>query len=284
MRGIEDDSQPLHLAEQLLPLGIERRACIGAMGIPPRPVMPGAHCPQAIAIRPLEMRKRDTRICPLEREDIADRQSRRVGPGIERPLPARHMRVEPRGIDDLDEFPRLLHRPIPSELPLRLGPGLLGRMPPRQRIVGRHKPADLRGNDEAESPPTQLRERHRRISPVGLVGPPPRPLPGIDLPHGQAEIAIPFERVHREIEMGIDGEHVQRPRRGGRKSLWGHGASGTRNPMPKDGGVARAPKRAEPASGARDGMSDAIVIPTAKARGHRRAPPPTRSSPSLSRS
>ena len=207
MRRIEDDPEALHRLEQFLPSSVERRACIGAVGIPSRTVVPGAQCPQAIRMRALEMRQRHHRVGSLEGEDVADRQPRRVGAGRKRPLPARHLRVEPCGVDDLDELPRLLHRPIPGELPLGLSPGLLRRVPPWQRVVGRHEPADLRRHDESEASPTQFRERHRRISPVGLVGPPPRPLPGIDLSHRQAEIAIPLERIHRQIQMRINRKH-----------------------------------------------------------------------------
>ena len=57
----------------------------------------------------------------------------------------------------LAHFARRFHRLVPSELPLRLGPGNLGRMPAGEQAPLRDIAADLRGDAEPHFTPPHLR-------------------------------------------------------------------------------------------------------------------------------
>ena len=111
-------------------------------------------------------------------------------------------------IGDLHHFARLLHRGIPLKLGLRLGPGLLGRMPTWQRIIASHISGNLRGHHEADPACAQLGQRDGGVAAVGLVLQAAGLFAGVDLGHREPQVAVPFHRIHGQIEVGINCKHI----------------------------------------------------------------------------
>ena len=153
------------------------------------------------------MADRDHRIGALEREDVADRQPRDVATAFRRREPSRDVGVESGAIDDLHHLSRLLHGAIPVELGLSLRPGLLGRAPAGERVVGGYEAGDLRGDDQADLATPEIRKRDDGVAPVGLVAEAAGPLTLVDLRGGDSQVAVPLHRVHRQIEVGVNREH-----------------------------------------------------------------------------
>ena len=207
VRGVEDHPQSIHFGDQFPSGGIERRRGIGAVGVAARAVMGRSHGPQPGAVRPLQMSDRDHRIGALERKDVADRQPRDVATAGGRREPSRDVGVESGAIDDLHHLSRLLHGAIPVELGLGLRPGLLGRVPAGERIVGGYGAGNLRRDDQADPATPEIRKRDDGVATVGLVAEAAGPLTRVDLRGGDSQVAIPLHRVHRQIEVGVNREH-----------------------------------------------------------------------------
>src|SRR5690348_8503951 len=79
-------------------------------------------------------------------------------------------------------------------------------MPTRKRIVRRHITGDLGGYHQPDVSPPQLGQGYRSLAPVGLIG--QALLPLADVGDRQGKIAIPFQRIHREVQVSVDGEHT----------------------------------------------------------------------------
>ena len=65
---------------------------------------------------------------------------------------------------------------------------------------------DLCRHAEPDAAPPHLGERHRPAPAIGLVG--EMLLPRANLLDGPREIAVPFERVHGQVEMGVEDQHA----------------------------------------------------------------------------
>lgn len=115
------------------------------------------------------------------------------------------MRLESGAISDLHEFAAFLHRPIPRQLRLRHRPRLLRRMPALELAARRDIPRDLRGDAQPDAAAPHLRERHRALTAVGLIG--ESRFAATNFFDGASEIAIPFDRVHRQVEVCIHYQH-----------------------------------------------------------------------------
>jgi hypothetical protein len=72
------------------------------------------------------------------------------------------------------------------ELRLGLRPGLLGRTPAGERLVGGHEGGDLRRDDQADPASPEIRQRDDGVAPVGLVCEASGPLARVDLTGGDA--------------------------------------------------------------------------------------------------
>ena len=146
------------------------------------------------------MPQREDRVRSFEAQHVADRGALDVRVAAHRCT----CRSRPR-ISDLHELAALLHRAVPGELPLRHGPRLLWRVPAGQRVVRRDVPRDLGRDAQANASPAHLRKRHRAAPRSGLSV--MRVLARADVVDGTREVPIPFERVHRQIEMGVQDQH-----------------------------------------------------------------------------
>src|SRR6185503_897975 len=113
-------------------------------------------------------------------------------------------------ITDLDHFTRLFHGAIPGQLSLRLRPGLGGAVPSRQSVLGLHIAGDLGRHTEADPATPHFRERDRSFAAIDLVGETGFAL--ADFVDGPREIAVPFQRIHRQVEVGIKNEHDRYPK------------------------------------------------------------------------
>src|SRR3954471_7434695 len=95
-------------------------------------------------------------------------------------------------------------------------------MPTRKRIVEADVPRDLRCHAQAETPSPHLAEGHGSTAAI-------RPilhavLATADLLDRARQIAVPLERVHRQIEVRVKNEH------GLRSGHWRSGRGTTRPP------------------------------------------------------
>ena len=120
--------------------------------------------------------------------------------------PALQMRLQTCDILDLHHLPRFLHRPIPGELPLRLRPCLFRRTPAQHRAVRLvlHS-RDQRRDTKTNSAPAHFRQSNCSPAPIRFVG---HPLfAQADFVDGARQIAVPLQRVHGEVEVGVKDEH-----------------------------------------------------------------------------
>ena len=117
------------------------------------------------------------------------------------------MGIEAAAVDDLHHLTGLFHGAIPLQLRLRLRPGLLGRSPAGERVVWGDVAGDLRGNDEADLAPPEIRKRDDGVAAVGLVGEAACPFAGVEFAGREPQVAVPLHRVHREVEMGVYRKH-----------------------------------------------------------------------------
>ena len=115
------------------------------------------------------------------------------------------MLLQTRAVPDLHHLPRLLHRAIPGQLPLRLRPRLRGRMPALERMRRLHVTRDLRRHDEADPAAPQFGQADRAPAAILLVG--LAVFSRADFGQGPRQIAVPLQRVHRQVEMGVEDEH-----------------------------------------------------------------------------
>src|SRR5436309_3309259 len=107
------------------------------------------------------------------------------------------MRPQASSIFDLPHGTRFLHRAIPGELALRLCPRLLRTVPPKERISRFDVAGDLRRHAKPDVAAAHLRKRDRAITAILLVR--EAALPFTNLSDRPTQIAVPFERVHRQI-------------------------------------------------------------------------------------
>jgi hypothetical protein len=115
------------------------------------------------------------------------------------------VRVEIGAADDRLHLAAPLHLAVPCQLRLGHRPRLLGRVPSWQRVAALHVARDLRRHHDADPAAAELVERHRAAPAVGPVGHPALACP--DLVDGPREVAIPFDGIHRQIEMRINHQH-----------------------------------------------------------------------------
>src|SRR5947209_7751891 len=116
------------------------------------------------------------------------------------------MTVQRVAVANLPQLAALLHRPIPRELTLGRRPRLLGRVPSGQRIIWRHVPGDLRGDAQPDAAATHFLERHRSAAAIGFVRQTAFALANlVDRPR---EIAVPLERVHRQIQVRVEDQQA----------------------------------------------------------------------------
>ena len=75
MGHVEDDAEPLHLAQQLAAACGKTAARVRALRVDARPVVRRTHRAQALLVRALEVRERHDRVGPFEAQDVPDRQA-----------------------------------------------------------------------------------------------------------------------------------------------------------------------------------------------------------------
>src|SRR6266404_4930415 len=114
-------------------------------------------------------------------------------------MPKRLELLQSRRVLDLQHFAELLHRAIPGQLALRLSPCLFRTMPSRQRIARLDVASDLRCDTETDAAAPHFRKRDGSLGSVLLVR--QSFLALTNLGSGPREIAVPFQRVHRQIEV-----------------------------------------------------------------------------------
>ena len=153
--------------------------------------------PQAAGECALQVAKLNDRVGAFEREDIADR---RVGRRVV--LPQGDVAGERPPVANLHQLAAFFHRAIPGELPLRLRPGDLGRVPARQRIAVGDVAGDLRRNAQADLAPPHLSKSADALAAIELVG--LADLAAANLVQRPRQIAVPLQGVHGEIEMTIN--------------------------------------------------------------------------------
>ena len=143
----------------------------------------------------------DQRIGPFETQDVTHRLA--VIGGTIGPLG--DVLLQAGEVTDGDYLTRVDHRFVPGTLPLRLRPGLFGRMPARQRIIGRHVPRNLRGNHQTDISLPQLGQRDGRFRPVGFIG--HTGFAGAEVADRLPQIAVPLQCVHTQVQVRVDDEH-----------------------------------------------------------------------------
>ena len=183
---------------------------------------------QSLFVSALQMIQRDDGICSFKTEDITDGQfTRGRGPGQavigrarcliaprrtgHRPpcpfvLQKVEMILQTRRVPDLHHLTALFHGAVPGQLSLRLRPGLFLRTPAEHGTVGVVlDPGDQCGDTQADSSSTHFGEANSAFASVRLVGHPFFALANFLQRPGQ--VAIPFQSIHRQIEVGIKKEH-----------------------------------------------------------------------------
>ena len=119
-----------------------------------------------------------------------------------------HLQVslQPFGILDLRHLPRFLHRAIPGKLPLRLRPRLLLGAPPKDRAVSIVRDArNLRRDAQPDPAASHFRQTNRALASIRFVRHASFAL--ANFVYGPLQIAVPFQRVHREIKVSVEDEH-----------------------------------------------------------------------------
>ena len=161
------------------------------------------------------MAKGDEGIGAFERQDAADGAAVRSG-GQGRG-PEGDMGLHGGAVPKDADFAGLLHRLVPCALGTGHRPCLGLRGPPGDGAVGIVLNArDLGGHADAGTRTAHGVEADRATAAVGLVllvG-----LVGTDGVEGPGEVTVPFDRVHGEVEVGVQEEHGQ-GMRGGRAGL-----------------------------------------------------------------
>ena len=195
MGDVEDEPKPLHLSQQLASLDAHVTGRVGAVCVSSRPVVCGSYGPQSLRVRSLEMRGRQNRIGAFEAEDVANRFAIRGSRFAIRP--SLDMPVQTGTIANLHQLAALFHRPVPRELSLRHRPSLIGWVPSWERAAWRDVAGNLRRHAQADAAAPHLGKGHRSVAAIGLVG--ESSLARANLVDGTSEIAIPLDRVHRQI-------------------------------------------------------------------------------------
>ena len=196
MRHVENNAEPLHLAQQVRPRRAKAAALVGAGRVGARAVMGRAKRAQAALVRAFEVLQRHHRVRSLEAQNIAHRQVVAWPVG-----PLGQVRLQLAKVGDLRHLTPALHLAVPGELALRLCPGLFRRMPAGQRVAALGIAGDLRCDAQADVATAHLRQGDGAAAAILLVG-----LAGFapaDLVERARHVAVPLERVHREIEVGV---------------------------------------------------------------------------------
>ena len=111
-----------------------------------------------------------------------------------------------RRVPDLHHLTGLFHGAVPGQLSLRLRPGLFLRTPAEHGTVGVVlDPGDQCGDTQADSSSTHFGEANSAFASVRLVGHPLFTL--ANFLNGPRQITVPLQRVHREVEVGVEDEH-----------------------------------------------------------------------------
>ena len=216
MSAIEDHPEPVHLLQQIPAARWQTTLRIRAVSIHTGAIVRRADRAQSIRVAALQMLQRDERVRAFEAHDVTDGRLRGltarlddIDPRVRRRkfLPQLEVRFELRARADGDEFTRLLHRAIPRELPLRLRPRLCRRGPARQPVEVRRVARDLRRHTNAHLRAAQLGEAQRVVAPVLLVR--LVKFAAADTFEGPRQIAVPLQRVHGEVEMCVEDEHIR---------------------------------------------------------------------------
>jgi hypothetical protein len=66
---------------------------------------------------------------------------------------------------------------------------------------------DLRGDDQADLGPVQFRKADRASSAIFFVTEMAFPIPNFR--NGPRQVAVPLQRVHGQVQMGIKDKHVK---------------------------------------------------------------------------
>ena len=107
-------------------------------------------------------------------------------------------------VGNLRQLAPTLHLAVPSELPLRLRPGLFRGMPAGQRVAALGVAGNLRGDTQSDLATAHLRQADGTPAAVLLVG-----SAGFSISNfaeRTRQIAVPLKRVHREIEVGVNNK------------------------------------------------------------------------------
>ena len=159
--------------------------------------------PQALFVGAFNMPDRHHRIRALQAEHEIDRRVGRNRVGA----PHLDGGVQLRRSSDLLHLAPVLHRAIPGKLSLSLSVGLLRRMPARQVARRFHVARNLRRHTNADAPRAHLGKTYSAIAAVLFVGLPRFPF--ANFIERSRDVAIPLQRVHAEVEMGVENKHPQ---------------------------------------------------------------------------
>ena len=203
VRHVEDDVQPLHLAEQRPAVLSNPAAGVGPLRVDTRPVVRRPDGAQPLRVRPLQVVRREDGIRALEAQYVSDRRMRVTAGSLDR-VPVFEVTLQRGRIGDVRHLAGFFHGVVPRELALRLGPGLLLGMPAGDRAPPLHMARDHRRHAHPHAPAPHLAERDGPVSAIGPVRHAPLGLP--DLGNGPSQVAVPLERVHREVQVRVEDE------------------------------------------------------------------------------
>ena len=114
------------------------------------------------------------------------------------------MLVQLGAVPNLHHFAGFFHGSVPGQLPLRLGPRLLRRIPAGQFVEIWRVAANLRCHAQTDIPAAHFRKAHRVIAAVHPVFHGGFPTP--DLLQRPPQVAVPLQRVHGKIEVHIENQ------------------------------------------------------------------------------
>ena len=202
MRDVEDDIQTLHFAQELAAGCSEAARRVGALRVHSRAVVRGSDGAQSAAVGALQVRERDERVGAFQAQHVANRRRVRVLVAA----PALHMTVQVVHVRNLRAARR-----VPPSRRTRRADLASSPMPGRANAS---RAADCRARRSARSawrhtsPPG--RGACRETTPFRERGPACRVSPALaraNLVGGTSQIPIPFQRVHRQIEVRVEDQH-----------------------------------------------------------------------------
>ena len=206
----------LHLAEQLPAAWPEVAGGVGALRVDAGTVVRRSDGAQPLRVGALEVRQRHDRVGPLEAQHVPDawlppsvefRSSGSASSNQRTLRPAATCRSSAARSAIGVSSPRSSMARYQASCPCVIAQACSGRVPSGQRVVRRDVPGDQRRDAQPDAAAAHLRKRHRAAAAIRLVG--PRPLARADLVDRPRQIAVPLERVHREVEVRVDNQHGQ---------------------------------------------------------------------------